>query len=135
MNSEYITKNPDETIQLGIKFAKKLKKGDIVCITGELGVGKTVFVKGIAKGLGIKERIISPSYILVREYPEKKFYHIDLYRIGPKDFIQSGLEQYLSDENICVIEWADRAKSIITGKCIKVKIELIDKNKRKIIFG
>lgn len=131
---KYIMKSASETIKLGVRFAGKLRKGDCVCLSGELGSGKTTFVKGVARGLGIRKRIISPSYVLVHEYPEKSLVHIDLYRIDEIDFYESGLDQYLSKDKICIIEWAERAKSILRKNCKSVKFNMIDENTREIIF-
>lgn len=135
-----ISNSPEETISIGEKFAKILNPGDLVLLTGELGSGKTTFIKGIAKGLKIKRVAISPTFILVKEYPEKNFYHIDLYRINQKEFMNAGLENYFSDKNICAVEWSEKIKSIWTQlkkyrNCILVDIHLLKNHIRKLSFS
>src|SRR3989344_3335881 len=106
----FITKNFKETQKLGCDFAKVLKKEDIVCLYGDLGSGKTTFVQGLAEGLGIKSRIISPTFIIMRSHELKNgmFYHIDLYRIGSeRDLEGLGIEEIINNKsNIVAIEWA-----------------------------
>ena len=96
---EISTANEQETITLGERIAKKLKPGDIICLFGNLGSGKTVLTKGIARGLGLKEgQVISPSFVLLRQYPGARIplYHFDLYRLkGESDILALGFEEYL----------------------------------------
>jgi tRNA threonylcarbamoyladenosine biosynthesis protein TsaE len=102
-----------------------------------LGSGKTVLTKGIAQGLGIKkERIISPSFVLIREYKaEVPFYHLDLYRLKkPKDILGLGYEEYLYDEGITVIEWADRLKYLIPKEYLKIELSIKSQNQRLLKF-
>ncbi len=135
----YITKSSKETKELGFNFAKILKKGDIVCLYGNLGTGKTTFVQGLAEGLGIKSRIISPTFIIVRSYKlgVRNFYHIDLYRIDDKKSIKDlGIEEIVnSPENIVVIEWAEKLKSLMPAKRIDVKFFYEKDNARKVAFS
>lgn len=115
------TKSPEETKEFAIDFAKSLKAGDIICLYGDLGAGKTTFVQGLAKGLGIDKRIISPTFTIIREYPieNSKFYHIDLYRL--KDVINLGLEEVLSSrQNILAIEWPEIAENILPKNRIQI---------------
>jgi tRNA threonylcarbamoyladenosine biosynthesis protein TsaE len=130
----FITSNPSETIKLGKKIAKRLRPGDIIFLYGELGAGKTTLIKGIARGLGIKKLIISPSFVLVKEYPQKNFFHIDLYRIKDFDFLMSGLNEYLSKKNIVAIEWAEKIENLVKPEknIIKIKINLKENEKREI---
>jgi len=117
----------NDTIKIGRILAKNLGKGDIVCLIGKLGSGKTVLTKGIAAGLGIKkEKIISPTFVLIRQYTSKiPLYHFDLYRIkSPKDILVLGYEEYLYDKGITVIEWADRLRNYLPDECLKVKIAM-----------
>ncbi|MDI6640872.1 MAG: tRNA (adenosine(37)-N6)-threonylcarbamoyltransferase complex ATPase subunit type 1 TsaE [Elusimicrobiota bacterium] len=134
-----ISNSPEETISVGKKFAKILKPGNVVFLTGGLGSGKTTFIKGIAKGLKIKSEPTSPSFTLVKEYPEKNFFHIDLYRITQKEFLQAGLENYFIEENICAVEWSEKLKLMWSqlrksSRCIFVNIQMLKDDKRKLTF-
>jgi len=152
----YITKNSEETKKLGFNFAKTLRKGDVVCLYGDLGFGKTTFVQGLAEGLGIKKRIISPTFIIVRcyelqtsnfklktqNYSSKlksleRFYHVDLYRIGSERDIEGlGLEEIINDKNnIVVIEWAERLRSLMPAKRVDVEFSYEEENIRKVTFS
>jgi len=108
----HISKTPDQTCKLGEILGRTLRKGDVVGLIGDLGFGKTQFVKGIALGLGIQGRIHSPTFTLVNEYgpEENKLFHLDLYRLENEDQILSaGLEQYVFNvEGVTVIEWFER---------------------------
>jgi tRNA threonylcarbamoyladenosine biosynthesis protein TsaE len=113
------------TVKTGEILGSCLENGDIVCLEGDLGSGKTVFVKGIAKGLGINREITSPTFVLVNEYKgEKTLYHFDVYRIeNPEDFLDSGLDEYFDGTGIAVVEWADRITDILPPEHIKVVIK------------
>lgn len=117
------THSEEETKQLGFELGQKLHPGDIVCLYGELGTGKTVFVKGIAKSLGIPEReIASASFIIIAEHEGKiPLYHIDLYRISTEDIYEIGLFDYLSGNGISVIEWAQRVENELSQQVIKIR--------------
>lgn len=130
-----ISKSVNNTLDIGKKIAKNLQKGDIVCLFGELGSGKTVLTKGIALGLGIKKNIIvSPSFILIRQYSGKiLFYHFDLYRLKkPKDILSLGYEEYFYDDGITVIEWADRLKYLLPPEYLKIEL-FIKSNKQRLL--
>jgi tRNA threonylcarbamoyladenosine biosynthesis protein TsaE len=118
------THSEEETKQLGRALGEKLGAGDVVCLYGELGAGKTVFVKGIAAALGIAEReITSASFIIIAEHQGTiPLYHIDLYRISPGEVYELGLYDYLSSSGIAVIEWAERAEEEMPDRAIKVSI-------------
>ena len=122
--------------KLGVKLAKNLKNGDIITFFGDLGSGKTTFIQGIAEGLGIKRRIISPTFIIVRQYKIQKgnFYHIDLYRTETRNDIQSvGIKEILEDSNnIIALEWAEKMNSLLPNKRIEIHCKYIDENKREI---
>jgi tRNA threonylcarbamoyladenosine biosynthesis protein TsaE len=110
-----VSQNADETRKWGERLAKNLKPGDIVALIGELGAGKTVLAQGILKGLGVKEPVQSPSFIMIREYNGRvPIVHIDLYRLrGSEDFEALGFEEYLDGQYVVVIEWADKIADIL----------------------
>ena len=142
----FITNSSKETKKLGRDFAKVLKKGDIVCLYGDLGSGKTTFVQGLAEGLGIKQRIISPTFIIVRNYKIRindkglminDFYHIDLYRINnDKDIEGLGIEEIINDKNnIIVIEWAEKMENLLPKKRIDIKFYYEKESTRRVTFS
>jgi len=112
MNEEYITNSSEETQELGQSLAQGLKGGDFIAFYGNLGSGKTTFIQGLSKGLGIERRIISPTFIIVRHYKIKQgnFYHVDLYRTETQnDLLSVGLDQIIKeDNNIVALEWAEK---------------------------
>ena len=116
------TSSAEETYKLGVSVAEKLNKNDVVALFGGLGAGKTVFAKGIAKGLAINEQIISPTFVLLKEYDGgNKLYHFDLYRIEDEEELEHiGFYDYLGVGGICVIEWPENAQYL--PECIKIKI-------------
>lgn len=126
-------------MKIGKLIAGNLKSGDIICLFGELGSGKTVLVKGIAEGLGIKgEKIISPSFVLIREHHQGKLplYHFDLYRLkSPSAILGLGYEEYFYDEGITVIEWADRLKYLLPGESLKIEISFRTPAQRLLEFS
>ncbi len=127
-----------DTLGIGKLIAKNLRKGDIVCLFGQLGSGKTVLTKGIAQGLGIKKnRVISPSFVLIREHKSGRLllYHFDLYRLkDPKDIMAIGYEEYLYDDGVSVIEWADRLKYLLPREFLKIELFLKPDSKRRLKF-
>ncbi len=118
------SKNERETIHLGQRLGQKLKPGDVVCLYGELGTGKTTITKGIASSFGINERdITSASFTIIAEYEgDIPFYHIDLYRIINGEAPELGLHEYFHADGVSVIEWAERAGEEIPDNCIKVRM-------------
>lgn len=141
---EVTTKASSETQKVGRNFAKQLKGGEILALVGELGAGKTTFVQGLARGLGIKQRINSPTFILMRSYPVTQlpnnlitnFCHIDLYRLEGDltDEVRNlGLDDiWGKKETVFVIEWAEKIRDIIPKNAIWIKIEITNDDKRKI---
>lgn len=132
MQNTYTTHSEEETRNLGIKLGKRLKKGDCVAFYGELGAGKTVFIKGIVKGLECLEPVRSPSFIIVAEYKCKiPIFHIDLYRIE-SNVSSLDLKEYFYGDGICLVEWAERIKDHIPDNRIDIHIKIIDEDTRKI---
>ncbi|MBU2614925.1 MAG: tRNA (adenosine(37)-N6)-threonylcarbamoyltransferase complex ATPase subunit type 1 TsaE [Elusimicrobiota bacterium] len=130
----FYSKSADETINMAANLSHNLKGGDIICLLGDLGAGKTTFAKGLAKGLGIKKIIVSPTFVIMKEYSLKKgkFCHLDLYRINGNDFITSGLDQCLNENNICAIEWPEKIESSLPKKYTEIVISTHKNNSRKI---
>lgn len=128
------TRSDEETRRIGRRLGEKLAPGDVVCLYGELGAGKTTMVKGIASSLGIAERdITSASFTIIAEYDMAvPFYHIDLYRVTNDEISDLGLHEYLESDGISVIEWADRAESEIPDKSINVRLYHSGENCREI---
>ena len=133
-----ITNSARETMLVGEKLAKKLKPGDIIALSGNLGSGKTTFTKGVGKGLGVKYpgRINSPTFVLIKEYDGKMpLYHLDLYRLDDlKEIENLAIEEYIYGNGVTVIEWAEKIKSILPEKHISVKLNIKGDNKREIII-
>ena len=128
MSTDYIiiTNTPEETKDLGERLGRLLKDGDIVCLYGELGAGKTTFVQGIAKGLDIKEGFVaSPTFVIVNEYKGRlPLYHIDLYRLNSLSEIEDiGILEYLKGKAVTVIEWAEKAEEILPEERLTIYLE------------
>lgn len=141
---KYLTKNSNQTKELGRILAKKIKlkknsKALVLGLKGELGGGKTTFLQGFARGLGIKQRILSPTFVILKRFKIKdlrfkNFYHIDCYRLNrDKEILALGFKEIISDKkNIVAVEWAERIKKILPKDAIWIKFDFIDENKRKI---
>lgn len=129
-----ISKSSKETEELGYKFAQTLKKGDVVSLRGSLGAGKTVFTKGIARALDVKENIVSPTFTLIQEYDGiVKLYHLDIYRLsGIDEFESMGGDDYLPSDGVSVIEWSEKISSLLPDDTIYVEIKILENNDREI---
>ena len=120
------TENPEETFALGQKIGRAATPGQGYTLTGDLGVGKTVFTQGVASGLGITEPVNSPTFTIVQVYEEGRlpFYHFDVYRIGDiEEMEEIGYDDYFFGEGICLIEWAELIKEILPENRISITIE------------
>ncbi|MFA6078323.1 MAG: tRNA (adenosine(37)-N6)-threonylcarbamoyltransferase complex ATPase subunit type 1 TsaE [Candidatus Omnitrophota bacterium] len=131
-----ISNSIEETSMIGTRLAAKLKKGDVVALIGQLGAGKTVLTKGIAKGLGVKDvqYVNSPTFVIIKEYEGKMpLYHFDLYRLsGPGSLDEICYDEYFYGDGVSVVEWADKIKSILPKKRLEVRLSVAGENKRKI---
>lgn len=120
------TRSAEETYQLGIEIGQKANKGQVYTLVGDLGVGKTVFTQGLAKGLKINEPISSPTFTIVQVYDEGRlpFYHFDVYRIGDiSEMDEIGFEDYVYGEGVSLIEWANLIEEILPEERIAITIE------------
>jgi len=141
MNKQVIiTKSEEETEQFAFDFAKKISYGTTIALHGELGAGKTVFSRGFAKGLGIIEPVVSPTFTIIQEYPIKNtkwFFHLDLYRIEDSEAgLVFGVDEYIEDSNaISLIEWAERIEDILPKSVIQINIEHINATTRKLTIS
>lgn len=119
------TFSAEDTFAFGKFMGEKLGAGAIVCLSGDLGTGKTIFSKGFAKGLGIDEPVVSPTFTIVQEYKEGRIplYHFDTYRIAdPEEMYEIGFEDYLFGDGVCLIEWPEMVEELLPAKRINVTI-------------
>lgn len=132
---EFTTKSHSETTDLGRKIGSGLSSGEVVAIEGELGAGKTTFIKGIAQGLGVEDFVSSPTFVIVNEYSGRiPFYHMDLYRIEDAPSLNDlGVTEYFDGGGVVAIEWAERLGGLLPEKYLSVMIETIDEDRRRII--
>jgi len=136
---EIISHNPAETEALGETIGQAAKSGQVIALNGDLGAGKTQFVKGLARGLGIAGRVHSPTFTLVNEYGggRLRLFHLDLYRLETREQILSaGIEEFLKPDGVSVIEWAGRISDLRTTvqDLKQVQIEILNEAERKIIY-
>ena len=123
---EFIVNSVEQTTELGIKLGKLLNSGDIVCLTGDLGTGKTHISKGIAQGLGISDNITSPTFTIVNEYDSGrlKLFHFDVYRVSDPDEIYAiGFDDYIFSDGVSLIEWANYIEEILPSEYLHIYIE------------
>jgi len=134
MEYKITTRSDEETIELAQNIESEKFPNMVICLNGELGSGKTVFTKGIANALGVKEVVTSPTFTIIKEYHgELALYHMDVYRLnGIVDGI--GIEEYFNKNGIVVIEWADTIKDILPKERIDIKIVILDENKRVFVL-
>ena len=121
-----ITRSPEETFALGEEMGKKAEAGEIYCLNGDLGVGKTVFTQGFSRGLGITEPVNSPTFTILQVYEDGRLplYHFDVYRLGdPEEIEEIGYEEYFFGEGICLIEWPERIADYIPECAVSITIE------------
>jgi len=134
----FISHSPADTESLGEKLGGVSQRGLVIALSGDLGAGKTQFVRGFARGLGIPERVHSPTFTLVNEYAggRLKLFHLDLYRLEtPQQILSAGIEEFLQPDGVAVIEWAERlANQGVKQQMISVRIEIVSETERKIIY-
>jgi tRNA threonylcarbamoyladenosine biosynthesis protein TsaE len=135
---EIISESAKQTEEIACFIGRKLREGDVLALSGELGSGKTCFTGGLARGLGVSEKyqITSPTFTLINEYPARCIlYHFDVYRLnGYSEFEDLGYEEYFCGNGIVVIEWAEKIIQILPADAFFISFEYIDENKRKIVI-
>ena len=131
------TKNEAETEQAGAELARTLPDGAVVALYGDLGAGKTAFVRGMASGMGISARVSSPTFTIVNEYlGARELYHFDMYRLASSDeLFDIGWEDYLRRGGVCAVEWSENVADAFEGDEITVRIEKLGDEERKITIG
>ncbi len=135
---EYLSKDEQQTILLAQKISGCLNKGDILCLFGDLGSGKTTFVKGLAKGLKVKdEPVSSPTFVLMNSYQGRlPIYHFDLYRLNDSAAILNiGIEEFFYGDGVAVIEWAERLKELMPKEFLSITLEHRSLQERLILIG
>ena len=132
-----ITKNRDETYLLGKEYGEKLQKGETILMYGEAGAGKTVFTQGLAQGLGISDRVLSPTFAIRNDYEGKlPLHHLDMYRVEDESEVyESGaLEGIFGENEVAVIEWAENIEGFVDFPHTKIEIKYLDESEREITF-
>ncbi|MBR6133340.1 MAG: tRNA (adenosine(37)-N6)-threonylcarbamoyltransferase complex ATPase subunit type 1 TsaE [Bacilli bacterium] len=135
MNYKYTSRSEEDTMEIAENLESEKFPGMVICLDGELGSGKTVFVKGFAKALGLNETITSPTFSLVKEYPdgEMPLYHMDVYRLddSKEDF---GLKDYLNQDGVVIIEWPEMIQDQLPEERLDIRFKVIDENTRVLVF-
>ncbi|HOG45530.1 MAG TPA: tRNA (adenosine(37)-N6)-threonylcarbamoyltransferase complex ATPase subunit type 1 TsaE [Anaerolineae bacterium] len=135
---DIISHSPAQTQRLGARLGARAQAGDVYCLEGDLGSGKTSFVQGIAQGLGVAGPVTSPTFVLANVYRgaagRPPLYHLDLYRIsGPQEALDFGLEDYLYGEGVVAIEWPERIREILPQECLWISFRCLDATKRGLL--
>jgi tRNA threonylcarbamoyladenosine biosynthesis protein TsaE len=118
------TNSPHQTEEVAENLARLCQPGDVILLTGSLGVGKTCFVRGLARGLGCAEKVASPTFVIVREYRGRlTLYHVDLYRIRGEDWFNEGAEDYLAAQGVTAVEWGEKIEHFFQNDYLKIKLD------------
>ncbi|MGI9087802.1 MAG: tRNA (adenosine(37)-N6)-threonylcarbamoyltransferase complex ATPase subunit type 1 TsaE [Chthoniobacterales bacterium] len=130
-----ISDSPDATLEMGMKIGQNANAGDVFALVGDLGAGKTQFVKGLVAGVGSDTAVTSPTFTLVHEYPGGRcpVYHFDFYRLESADAVTAlGFDDYLNGDGICVLEWADRFRELIPARARWISLQVKSETERAI---
>ncbi|MEG1240774.1 MAG: tRNA (adenosine(37)-N6)-threonylcarbamoyltransferase complex ATPase subunit type 1 TsaE [Oscillospiraceae bacterium] len=133
---QYTTNSPEETENLAARLAQKLTPGTVLAFTGDLGAGKTAFVRGIATGLGICERVTSPTFTIVNEYEGGRLplFHFDMYRLGgPDELYDIGWEDYLERGGVCAVEWSENVAEALGDDCLRIDLRRGENDTQRVI--
>lgn len=137
LNTPFRSHSVNETIRAGSEFGKQLSPGDVVCLTGDLGAGKTHFIKGVASFFGVDpDKVNSPTYTLINEYSgEIPVYHFDCYRLKhEQEALEIGAEEYFYGDGVCLVEWPEKIGSLIPDDAIWIKILHLSGSERDILI-
>lgn len=132
---DFISNSPEQTLRLGVRLGELLQVGDLLCLSGELGTGKTALAQGIGRGWGAARRVTSPSFTLVNEYPRMRdgriLYHIDCYRLeSPAEIVTAGLQDVLEDGGATMIEWPERIAALLPAERLWIDLRHISDTRR-----
>jgi tRNA threonylcarbamoyladenosine biosynthesis protein TsaE len=131
----FITTSAKQTQKMGELLAQEIKGGAVICLSGDLGSGKTTFTQGLLKGLKVAGPYTSPTFVIMKKY-KNNIFHFDAYRVGAKDILNLGWEEIIADKNnIIIVEWADWIKKIIPTNALRIKFTWMNENKRKIALN
>ena len=133
---EHVTNSPEETEALGADLAGRLEPGTVIAFTGDLGAGKTAFVRGLARGLGVRERVTSPTFTIVNEYEGGRLplFHFDMYRLASSEALfDIGWEDYLARGGVCAVEWSENIADALEGDLVRVDLRRGDGENERII--
>ena len=137
---DFVSHSPAQTRRFGARLGALLQAGDLICLEGELGTGKTCLAQGIGLGLGVTQAITSPTFTLIAEYrlprPAPVLYHIDLYRLDAplNEALAFGLDDYLAGDGVCLIEWADRIRLALPTERLWITLRHVDDSKRGLVM-
>lgn len=136
---EFISHNAEQTIRLGQRLGEMLRPGDILCLYGALGAGKTAFARGVGRGWGAIPGVTSPTFVLVHEHTRQaddlRLIHVDAYRLaGPEDALTFGLDELLADRHPVLIEWPERVAELLPAERLNITFNFLDSERRQIFF-
>lgn len=137
---DFVSHSPDQTRRLGLRLGLLLQAGDLICLEGDLGTGKTCLAQGVGEGMGVSEPITSPTFVLIAEHrpppPAPPFYHIDLYRLEQaiEEAQALGLDDYLLGQGVCLIEWAERIRAALPQERLWITLRHLDTSKRGVVM-
>jgi tRNA threonylcarbamoyladenosine biosynthesis protein TsaE len=137
---DFISHSPAQTRRFGVRLGLLAQAGDLICLEGELGTGKTCLIQGVGEGMGVAESLTSPTFVLIAEYrppvPAPPLYHVDLYRLNEAvdEALALGLDDYLLGDGVCLIEWADRIQPALPDERLWITLRHLDVSKRGIVM-
>ncbi|NJN55892.1 MAG: tRNA (adenosine(37)-N6)-threonylcarbamoyltransferase complex ATPase subunit type 1 TsaE [Anaerolineae bacterium] len=133
---DFVSSSEEQTVRLGVRLGELLQPGDLLCLSGDLGAGKTALARGVGRGWGATVRVTSPTYVVVNEYPRlhdgRILYHLDCYRLNSVgDVFTAGLEDILSGQQAVMVEWPERIEKWLSPDCLWVSLEYVSETRRK----